>query len=106
MLVATPERLSDDPTSTCQLGRAVGMSMGGEEAIAAAGADPRIQAVVAEGVTGAQPADHGGLPDRVDGWIQRGIDRIMYGAAGVLSGAPWPMALRMRSGRPRLARCS
>jgi hypothetical protein len=39
----------------------LGLSMGGEQAIAAMGADPRIRAVVAEGVTGMQGADHGWL---------------------------------------------
>ena len=37
----------------------VGMSMGGEEAIGAAAADPRISAVVAEGATGRTDADVG-----------------------------------------------
>ena len=35
--------------------------MGGEQAIAATGSDPRIRAVVAEGVTRMQVADHGWL---------------------------------------------
>ena len=39
----------------------LGESMGGEQAIAAMGSDPRIRAVVAEGVTGMQGADHGWL---------------------------------------------
>ena len=37
------------------------LSMGGEQAIAATGSDPRIRAVVAEGVTGMHVADHGCL---------------------------------------------
>lgn len=40
---------------------AVGMSMGGEEALAAEGMDPRLRAVVAEGVTGRSAADLGWL---------------------------------------------
>ncbi|MGH3418958.1 MAG: alpha/beta hydrolase [Streptosporangiaceae bacterium] len=40
----------------------LGESMGGEQALAAAGSDPRIRAVVAEGATGQQLADHGWLP--------------------------------------------
>ena len=40
---------------------ALGESMGGEQAIAALGSDPRIRAVVAAGVTGMQGADHGWL---------------------------------------------
>jgi pimeloyl-ACP methyl ester carboxylesterase len=73
----------------------VGLSMGGEQAIAAAGVDRRIRAVVAEGVTGMQAADHGWLEQYgLQGSIQQMIDRVMYGAAGVLSGADRPMALR------------
>ena len=73
----------------------VGLSMGGEQAIAAAGVDDRIRAVVAEGVTGMQTADHGwveryGLP----GSVQLVIDRVMYGAADLLSDADLPMSLR------------
>src|SRR5206468_1520008 len=37
---------------------AVGLSMGGEEAIGAAATDPRIRAVVAEGATGRVAADN------------------------------------------------
>jgi pimeloyl-ACP methyl ester carboxylesterase len=74
---------------------AVGMSMGGEQAIAAAGSDPRIRAVVSEGTTGMQQADHGWLAHYgVRGSIQRGIDWVMYQASAVLSGAPRPMSLR------------
>ena len=49
----------------------LGESMGGEQALAAAGADPRIRAVVAEGATGQQLADHGWLPHGIDGVPQR-----------------------------------
>jgi dipeptidyl aminopeptidase/acylaminoacyl peptidase len=45
----------------------VGESMGGEQALAAVGADPRVRAVVAEGATGQQLADHGWLPHGIDG---------------------------------------
>ena len=82
----------------------VGVSMGGEQAIAAAGVDGRIRAVVAEGVTGMQAADHGWLERYgFQGSIQQVIDRVMYGAAGVLSGAERPMALRdaIRAAAPR-----
>jgi pimeloyl-ACP methyl ester carboxylesterase len=73
----------------------VGLSMGGEQAIAAAGVDPRIGAVVAEGVTGMQAADHGWLERYgLRGTVQLAIDQVMYGAAGVLSGADRPMPLR------------
>jgi dienelactone hydrolase len=81
----------------------LGLSMGGEQAIAAAGSDPWIRAVVAEGVTGMQLADHGWLPDGVDGLLQRGMEWVQYTAAGLLSGAPRPMPLRdaIRAAAPR-----
>ena len=72
----------------------LGLSMGGEQAIAALGADPRIRAVVAEGVTGLQVADHGWLPHGIDGALTRGEEWVMYTAAALLSGAPRPMPLR------------
>ncbi len=83
---------------------AVGMSMGGEQAVAAIGSDPRLRAVVGEGVTGMQPADHAWLERYgVRGGIQQSIDWVMYNAAGLLSGAPEPMPLReaVRAAAPR-----
>ena len=81
----------------------LGLSMGGEQAIAAPGADPRIRAVVAEGVTGLQLADHGWLPHGIDGALTRGQEWVMYTAAALLSGAPRPMPLRdaIRAAGPR-----
>ena len=81
----------------------VGSSMGGEQAIAA-GVDPRIRAVVAEGVTGMQAADHGWLAEHGPlGSIQQVIDEVMYGTAGILSGADRPTSLRdaIRAASPR-----
>jgi dienelactone hydrolase len=72
----------------------LGLSMGGEQAIAAAGSDPRIRAVVAEGVTGMQLADHGWLPSGIDGSLTRAEEWVMYAAGGLFSGAPRPMPLR------------
>jgi uncharacterized protein len=69
----------------------LGLSMGGEQAIAALGADPRIRAVVAEGVTGLQLADHGWLPHGIDGALTRGQEWVMYTAAALLSAAPRPV---------------
>jgi pimeloyl-ACP methyl ester carboxylesterase len=81
----------------------VGESMGGEQAIAAAGADRRIRAVVAEGVTGQQLADKGWLPHGIDGAMTRGEEWVQYTAAGLLSGAPRPMSLpdAIRAAAPR-----
>jgi len=67
----------------------LGLSMGGEEAVGAAAADPRIKAVVAEGVTGRTAADR-------DQWLPGG-------AAGTCSGR-WtrtPSESPISSPRPR-----
>ena len=73
---------------------AVGLSMGGEEAIGAAAADPRIRAVVAEGATGRTAADKAGwLPGGVAGAVQRGMDRLTYATTELLTAAPRPAPL-------------
>jgi uncharacterized protein len=84
---------------------ALGESMGGEQSLAAMGADPRIHAVVAEGVTGQQLADKGWLPQGIDGVLQRGMEWVMYTTAGLLSGAPRPMSIpgAVRAAEPRPA---
>jgi dienelactone hydrolase len=81
----------------------LGESMGGEQALAAMGADPRIRAVVAEGATGQQYADHGWRPRDVTGVIDRGVDWVQYTAAGLISGAPRPMSIpdAIRAAAPR-----
>jgi len=81
----------------------LGESMGGEQALAAAGSDPRIRAVVAEGATGQQLADHGWLPYGIDGVLQRGMEWVQYTAAGLLSGASQPGSIRdgIRAAAPR-----
>jgi pimeloyl-ACP methyl ester carboxylesterase len=81
----------------------LGESMGGEQALAAMGAEPRIRAVVAEGATGMQLADHGWLPHGIDGTLQRGMEWVQYTAAGLLSGAPRSMSISgsVRAAAPR-----
>ena len=81
----------------------LGLSMGGEQALVAAGSDPRIRAVVAEGVTGEQLADHGWLPQGPDGMISRGLEWVMYTGAGLMSGTAPPMSIRdaIRAAVPR-----
>ena len=97
-----------DRQAGVQTGRiaVLGESMGGEQALAAAGSDSRIRAVVAEGATGQQLADHGWLPRDAEGALQRGMEWVMYTAAGLISGAPRPMsipdAIRAAGGRPML----
>ena len=72
----------------------LGESMGGEQALAAAGADPRIRAVVAEGAEGQQYADRGWRPNDITGIIDRGMEWVQYTAAGLISGAPRPASIR------------
>lgn len=72
----------------------LGESMGGEQALVAVGSDPRIRAVVAEGATGQQLADHGWLLHGIDGALTRGMEWVMFTAAGLISGAPRPMSIR------------
>jgi dienelactone hydrolase len=75
---------------------AVGMSMGGEEAIGAAASDRRIRAVVAEGATHRVTADRAWLSDEF-GWrgtVQEGLDWLTYGITDLLTAADQPPALR------------
>lgn len=74
----------------------VGLSMGGEQAIGAAGVDPRIQAVVAEGVTGRSVADLHWLSE-VYGWrgsVTEGVHHVQTWVADLLSPADQPPPLR------------
>jgi pimeloyl-ACP methyl ester carboxylesterase len=79
---------------------AVGMSMGGEEAIGAAAVDDRIDAVVAEGATGRTAGDKAWLPAEhgIRGWLQRPLDWLTYGAADLLTDARAPITLRAAVG--------
>lgn len=80
----------------------LGLSMGGEEAIGAAGSVRGIRAVVAEGATHRTAADKAGyLPGGIAGAIQRGLDRITYGTAALLSPAPQPGTLHAAISRAR-----
>ncbi|WP_112237764.1 alpha/beta hydrolase [Kribbella monticola] len=75
---------------------AVGLSMGGEEAIGAAAADDRIRAVVAEGATSRVAGDKAWLSDHF-GWrgrLQEGLERLTYGATDLLTAARPPVELR------------
>ena len=81
----------------------LGESMGGEQALAAMGSDPRIHAVIAEGAEGQQYADRDWRPLDITGIIDRGMDWVQYTAAGMISGAPRPMSIReaIRTAAPR-----
>ena len=88
--------LADQPDVDPQRIGAVGMSMGGEEAIGALGADPRLRAVVAEGATNRVPGDKAWLSD-VYGWrgaITEPVDWLVYNVADLLTAASQPSTLR------------
>jgi uncharacterized protein len=73
---------------------AVGLSMGGEQAMTAAASDPRIKAVVAEGATHRVLADDDAfLPSHPGRWVNIAADWIKYGITDWISGARPPMAL-------------
>jgi fermentation-respiration switch protein FrsA (DUF1100 family) len=75
---------------------AVGLSMGGEEAIGGAAGEPHIKAVVAEGATGRVSSDRSWLSD-VYGWrgaVQEGLESLTSGLTDLLTPAGRPIALR------------
>jgi dienelactone hydrolase len=82
---------------------AVGMSMGGEQAIGAAATDERIRAVVGEGVTSRVPADKSWMPNDVVGVVTRVQTFLTYQLADLLTSASQPIALRdaVRAAAPR-----
>ena len=88
--------LQDQPDVDDTRIAAVGMSMGGEEALGAAASDDRIRAVVAEGATNRMSADRAWLSDEY-GWrgvIQEGVEWLLYRTADVLTSAEPPLSLR------------
>src|SRR5215472_10365318 len=82
------------------------LAKAGLDAAAAVAGVVLVAGVVAEGATGQQLADHGWRPHDVTGVIDRGMEWVMYTAAGLISGAPRPMsipdAIRASDGRPTL----
>ena len=72
----------------------VGMSMGGEEAIGAAGSDKRIRAVVAEGASGRGIATEGAPSSKATGWIGHTMAWIGEQATALMSSAPVPTKMR------------
>jgi uncharacterized protein len=71
----------------------VGMSMGGEQAITAAGSDARIRAVVAEGATAQGPSDVGTQPSGPFAPLERAMAATMLGAVELLTPAERPRPL-------------
>lgn len=74
----------------------MGMSMGGEQAIGAMAADPRIAAAVAEGATNRVFADKAWLVDEYGARarLQRAVDWVTYGLTDLLTPASPPISLR------------
>lgn len=69
----------------------VGLSMGGEQSIGAAGVDARVAAVVAEGATARTAADSSGwLPRHPLGYVQRAMNVERDAFLGLLTDAPRP----------------
>ena len=75
---------------------AVGLSMGGEEAIGALPAIPGLCGVVAEGATGRTASDQSWLSDAygIRGLFQEGMDRLKFGLTDLLTSASSPRSLR------------
>jgi fermentation-respiration switch protein FrsA (DUF1100 family) len=88
--------LADAPGTDPDRIAAIGLSMGGEEALGAFAANARIRSVIAEGATNRVAADKAWLVDE-HGWrgaIQRGIDTALYAMADLLTAAEPPVTLR------------
>ena len=107
-VTAAVSYLTDQPEVDPARIAAVGLSMGGEEAIGAAASDPRIKAVVAEGATNRTTADKAWLSNEF-GWrgtMQRGIEWLVYNLSDVLTDASQPISLheaaRVAAPRPML----
>jgi predicted alpha/beta hydrolase len=86
---------------------AVGLSMGGEEAIGAAASSTAIRAVVAEGATARTAGDWAWLSDvyGIRGTASEGLEYVTYGVADLLTSARPPTTLRdaaRLAGRPTL----
>jgi dienelactone hydrolase len=79
---------------------AVGLSMGGEQALGAAAADPRLRAVVAEGATHRVAGDKAYLERAYGarGRVQQAIDRVTTALTDLLTAAGPPITLRAAAG--------
>jgi dienelactone hydrolase len=73
---------------------AIGSSVGGEQALAAAGVDHRIRAVVADGATARGARDEGDPAAGAGGLLVRSTDWTSRHLAALLSGADTPTPLR------------
>ena len=87
--------LADQPGVDPDRIGALGMSMGGEEAIGAAATDERIAAVVAEGAEARVAGDGEWLSDEygAGGWMQQRLDGLTFGLTDLLTAADPPGTL-------------
>jgi hypothetical protein len=70
------------------------MSVGGEQAIAAAGVDTRLRAVVSEGATARGSREEGDPAQGVGGLLVRHIDWVSKYAASLMTAADRPTPMR------------
>jgi predicted alpha/beta hydrolase len=82
---------------------AIGMSVGGEQVIAAAGVDHRIRGVVAEGVSARGARDEGTDVEGLGGLFVRHVDGLTKHAAALMTSAGTPTQMRdaVRAMTPR-----
>jgi dienelactone hydrolase len=93
-VVAGVEYLANRPDVDVGRIGAIGMSVGGEQAISAAGVDHRLRAVVSEGATARGSRNEGQSAEGAGGWFIRYIDWVTRTAAGVMTSADHPTPLR------------
>jgi len=87
-LVAAVDWLDERPDAEADRIGAVGLSMGGEEALTLAARDPRVRVVVAEGAGVRVPGDV-----REPGWFPHLVDTLTYGLTDLLTAAAPPEPL-------------
>lgn len=73
---------------------AIGMSVGGEQAVSAAGVDRRLRAVVSEGATARGARDEGDPASGLGGVLVRYFDWVSKHAAAAMTDADLPTPLR------------
>ena len=95
-VTAAVDLLASRPEVTAGRIGVVGFFLGGEEAIGAMAADPRIRAVVAQGAINRTAADKAWLSTMygVRGTLQQALDTVMYATADLLADATPPIPLR------------
>jgi pimeloyl-ACP methyl ester carboxylesterase len=99
-VAAAVEVLAAQPEVDADRLGVVGVSMGGEQALGASAAEPRIRAVVAEGATARSGADEAWLSEQfgVQGWFQEQLEWVQDRVTDVLTDAPFPVSSRAAVG--------